>query len=160
MVHIKVLVFAALIFVTTSGAEAQRVLMLHSPGKEKHYFYKVGDRLEVQTGTPSFKLSGSIIQISDTFCLLDNKLPVVYSNVYKVYRQRAFFRIFSAKKLFYSSLLYSGISVTNHALHEEPLFDASIPIVSGTGLIAAFLSYKLNKKSLKAPVWKFKVLDL
>ncbi len=160
MVHIKVLIFTAFVFVSIAGAEAQRVLMLHSPGKQKHYFYKVGDRLEVQTGTPSFKLSGSIIQISDTFCLLDNKLPVVYSNVCKVYRQRAFFKIFNAKKLFYSSVLYSGISVTNHALHGEPLFDASIPIVSGTGLIAAFLSYKLNNKALRASVWKFKVLDL
>lgn len=144
----------------TLNSSAQKVILLHCPGKQKHYFYKVGDFISVETGKPSFTLGGKIAQISDTFCLLENKLSFDYNKVHKVFQKRAFFKIFNAPKFIEASALYTGFSVINRSLNgEKPIFDNTIPVVVGSGLLVAFVSYKLRTKSLHTPKWKFKVLE-
>lgn len=141
--------------------KGQKVILLHYPGKEKHYFYEVGDYISVELGNPSFKLSGIIEHISDSFCMLNNKLPIEFNKVKKIYRERAFFKIFNAGKLGSTAVLYAGFSIINRSInHDKPIIDNTVPIVSGTALAAAFLSYKLKTKALTSPGWKFKVLEL
>jgi len=141
-------------------AEAQKVLLLQKPGKTKRYFYETGDKISVRVGDPEFSVVGEISYIDDSLCTVNKNYTFQIEKVKEVSRPRTWF-LFSWKKFFLASVIYAGGSMINHAIQgEEPIFDNTIPWVSGSFIALGTASYFLRYRKFKTEdQWRLKVLD-
>ena len=158
---LKLLFICAISFLLAIQAvEAQKVLLLQKPGKTKRFFYEIGDNISVRVGEPEFTVAGEITYIDDSLCTVNKNFTFRIDKVTKVTRPRSWF-LFSWKKLFLASALYAGGSMINHAIQgEEPIFDNTIPWVSGSLIVLGTTSHLLRYRSFKKEdQWRLKVLD-
>ncbi len=159
--RLKLLFIYAISFILTiQFVEAQKVILLQKHGKTKRFFYETGDKISVGVGEPEFTVSGEITYIDDSLCTVNKNFTFQIDKVTKVTRPRSWF-LFSWKKFYLASLLYAGGSMINHAINDEqPVFDNTIPWVSGSLIVLGTTSYLLRYRSFKKEdQWRLKVLD-
>lgn len=140
--------------------DAQKVLLLQKPGTPTRFFYHVGDKISVLTGTPQFTANGEITYIDDSVFTLNRNFTFSIANVDVVVRKRHWFYV-SWSKFFAAAVLYAGGSMINRAIHdEEPLIDNTIPIVGGSFIAMGTASYLLRYRKCKIEdPWLLKVLN-
>lgn len=155
------IVFSLILFTMLyQEADAQKVLLLQKPGKEKRFLYHTGDKIIVHTGNPVFKVSGEITYIDDSVFTIDKNFTYRMADIIEVDRIRHWFAA-SWTKLIAASVLYAGGSMINRGIHDEkPLIDNTIPIVSGSFIALGATSYFLRyRKCSMEDEWRLKVLD-
>jgi len=158
---LKLLFICSVSFIMTIQiVEAQKVLLLQKPGKSKHFFYETGDKIAVRLGDPEFTAAGEITYIDDSLCTINKNYTFQIDKIHEVIRPRNWF-LFSWKKLYLASALYAGGSMINHAINDEqPIFDNTIPWVSGSFIVLGTTAYLLRYRHCKVEnQWRLKVLD-
>ena len=153
-------IFTVLVLVFSQVAEAQKVLLLQKPGKAKRFLYEKGDKIAIRIGDPEFSVAGEITYIDDSLCTINKDYTFQIAKVKEVIRPRTWF-LYSWKKLYLASALYAAGSMINHGINDEqPIFDNTIPWVSGSLIVLGTTSYLLRYRHFKMEdQWKLKVLD-
>jgi len=154
------IILTVLLLIFSQTAEAQKVLLLQKPGKTKRFFYEKGDKIAIRIGDPEFRVAGEITYIDDSLCTINKDYTFQIAKVIEVTRPRTWF-LFSWKKLYLASVLYAGGSMINHGINgEEPVFDNTIPWVSGSFIVLGTTAYLLRYRHFKMEdQWRLKVLD-
>lgn len=153
-------IWTVLFLLVFNPIEAQNVLLLQKPGKEKRFLYHTGDKISIRTGEPSFTVYGELSYIGDSLCTVNKEYTFPIAKVNEVVITRHFLSS-SWRKLFAAAILYSGGSIINRALHnEKPLIDETIPVVSGSFIALGTTSLLLRYRRCRmADGWQLKVLD-
>jgi hypothetical protein len=154
------LILSILFLLFWQAVEAQKVILLQKPGKSKRYLYYPGDKIAVRMGDPEFIAGGDITYIDDSICIVNKNFSIPLSRVKEVRRTRHFLNG-SWRLMFVTAGVYAGGSIINHAINNEtPVFDNTIPIVSGSFIALGTISYLLRYKHCKMENgWVLKVLD-
>lgn len=158
----RFLIIGTVLFILFSiqPAKAQKVLLLQKPGKTKRFLYHTGDHISIRTGEPKLTFSGEITYIDDSVFTLDKNFTFQIGKISEVVRPR-FFLAKSYFKLYGAALLYAGGSMLNHGIHnEKPVFDNTIPWVSGSFIVLGTTTYLLRYHTFRMEKqWRLKVLD-
>ena len=154
------IIWTVLLLIFSQAVEAQKVLLLQKPGKTKRFLYEKGDKISILIGDPEFRVSGEITFIDDSLCTINKEYTFQIAKVNEVTRPRTWF-LYSWKKLYLASAIYAGGSMINHALNDEqPIFDNTIPWVSGSFIVLGTTAYLLRYRHYKMEdQWRLKVLD-
>lgn len=154
------IIWTVLLLIFSQAVEAQKVLLLQKPGKTKRFLYEEGDKISILIGDPEFRVSGEITFIDDSLCTINKEYTFQIAKVNEVTRPRTWF-LYSWKKLYLASAIYAGGSMINHAINDEqPIFDNTIPWVSGSFIVLGTTAYLLRYRHYKLEdQWRLKVLD-
>jgi hypothetical protein len=154
------IIWTVLLLIFSQAVEAQKVLLLQKPGKTKRFLYEKGDKISILIGDPEFRVSGEITFIDDSLCTINKEYTFQIAKVNEVTRPRTWF-LYSWKKLYLASAIYAGGSMINHAINDEqPIFDNTIPWVSGSFIVLGTTAYLLRYRHCKMEdQWRLKVLD-
>lgn len=160
MKQLLLILFTSFFLLFGQIVEAQKVLLLHKPGKSKRFLYEEGDKISIRTGDPEFGAYGKITYINDSAFTINNEFTFQLSKVNEVLIPKPFL-LGSWRKLLAASVLYAGGSIINRAIHhEKPLIDNSIPIVSGSFIALSTTAYLFRfRHCKKEDQWYLKVLD-
>ena len=149
-----------LLLVFSQIVEAQKVLLLQKPGKTSRFLYEKGDKIAIRIGDPEFMAAGEITYIDDSLCTINKDYTFQIAKVSEVIRPRTWF-LYSWKKLYLASAIYATGSMINHGINNEvPVFDNTIPWVSGSFIVLGSTAYLLRYRHCKMEdQWRLKVLD-
>ncbi|NVO20579.1 MAG: hypothetical protein HXX13_12840 [Bacteroidetes bacterium] len=139
---------------------AQPNLVLMKPGKVHHIFYQVGDRITYKDKISGSKISGMIMNMTDSTIELAHAPRINIKNIETIYRTRHFFSQGAAAGIVVLGV-YVPISMINNAVHNEPLIRKDDVIylfgpmlaVSGISWLLLVHKYQVGEK------WQLKVMD-
>jgi hypothetical protein len=156
----SIFIFAISILLCCQIVDAQKVILLHKPGKTKRFLYSVGDKISVKLGEPEFTVYGEITYLDDSLCTVNKDYTFAIAKVKEVVRARHFFHA-NWRKFYLASALYAGGSLINRSINgSKPLIDNTIPIVSGSFVVLGTTALLLRYKHCKMEDnWKMEVLD-
>ena len=153
-------IFSLLSVLFCQAVEAQKVLLLQKPGKQKWFMYNTGDNISLRMGEPEFIVSGQISHIDDSSCTVNYNYTFQLSKVHEVTRTR-YFLSHSWRTLYLASALYFLGSMFNHGINgEKPLVDNTVPYVSGSLAVLGTTALIFRHRHCKMEKgWVVKVLD-